>query len=48
MLSDGNVVIVGEDAVYCVAGYEDKKLQTTAPWPKWQKNSHNTGKAGSW
>ena len=45
ILSDGNVIVVGEDAMYCVAGYEDRPLMN-APWPKWQHDPHNTGKAG--
>ncbi len=45
--STGDVIVVGEEALYCVAGYPDGLLQGSS-WPKWQQNSDNTGKATSW
>lgn len=41
---DGNVIVIGENRMYCVLGYSDGTLHTGAPWPKWQKDLHNTGK----
>ena len=43
----GDLIVIGEEALYCVAGYPDGTLQA-APWPKWQQNSDNTGKAAGW
>jgi outer membrane protein assembly factor BamB len=40
----GDVIVVGSDALYGVAGYTDKVLDTNQPWPKWQKNHYNSGK----
>ncbi len=45
--SKGNILVAGVDALYCVAGYEAGPLMT-APWPKWQRDHYNTGKAGGW
>ncbi len=45
--SKGDIIIVGDAALYCIAGYEDGPLMT-APWPKWQKDHYNTGKAAAW
>jgi len=45
--STGNIIVVGIDAVYCVAGYTAGPLDASAPWPKWQRNLSNTGSAGS-
>lgn len=47
ILSNGNLVVVGQDALYCVAAYNDRPLMA-APWPKWQRDAYNTGKAGAW
>jgi outer membrane protein assembly factor BamB len=44
--STGNILVVGEFALYCVSGYEGDGLDTDAPWPKWQHDLHNTGRAG--
>ncbi|MFO7674741.1 MAG: PQQ-binding-like beta-propeller repeat protein [bacterium] len=44
--SGGDIIVVGADALYCVAGYTEGTLALTA-WPKWQGGMHNTGKAGS-
>jgi len=41
---DGNIIVIGEEAAYKVAGYPDRLLPTNAPWPKWQKDQYNTGK----
>jgi outer membrane protein assembly factor BamB len=43
--STGDIIVVGSDALYCVAGYTDGTLATTA-WPKWQHDRHNTGWCG--
>jgi outer membrane protein assembly factor BamB len=42
--SNGDIIVVGADALYCVAGYENMGLDASAAWPKWQKNLYNTGK----
>jgi len=42
--ANGNVIVAGDDACYCVAGYPERPLDGTAAWPKWQKNLYNTGK----
>jgi len=42
--STGNIIVVGEEATYCVAGYADRPLDPVAAWPKWQKNLSNAGK----
>ncbi len=47
ILSNGNIIVIGEDALYCVAGYKDKLLMPDAPWPKWQRDAYNRGKAGA-
>jgi len=46
LTSKGDILVVGEFALYCVSGYEDGTLDTDAPWPKWQHDLHNTGNAG--
>lgn len=38
----GNLIAVGQDAMYCVAGYSDTELAPTR-WPKWQRDPYNTG-----
>ncbi len=43
----GDILVVGQDALYCVAGYEDGPL-ADAPWPKWQHDSHNSGRSAGW
>jgi outer membrane protein assembly factor BamB len=40
----GNIIVVGEQATYCVKGYPDKLLDASAAWPKWMKNVYNTGR----
>jgi len=42
--STGDIIVVGSDACYCVAGYPEGPLDPTAAWPKWQKNLSNSGK----
>jgi outer membrane protein assembly factor BamB len=42
--ANGNIIVVGEGACYCVAGYPEGPLDGAAAWPKWQKNLWNTGK----
>jgi outer membrane protein assembly factor BamB len=44
ILANGDIIVVGADALYCIAGYPERPLDPTAPWPKWQKNLMNTGK----
>jgi len=41
---NGRLIVVGEEALYCLAGYADVSL-ADAPWPKWQGNIYNTGTA---
>ena len=40
--SNGDVILVGEDALYCVKGYTAGTLSDD-PWPKWQRDVHNSG-----
>jgi len=40
---NGNIIVVGADYTYCVIGYSDGLLATSA-WPKWQHDAYNTGK----
>lgn len=42
--STGDIIVVGAQALFCVAGYSDGPLDPSAPWPKWQKDLSNTGK----
>ncbi len=42
--AEGNIVVAGKEAVYLVKGYPERPLDTSAPWPKWQKNLFNTGR----
>jgi outer membrane protein assembly factor BamB len=41
--ANGNIIVIGEEATYCVAGYPEGTLATT-PWPKWQRDVSNSGK----
>jgi outer membrane protein assembly factor BamB len=41
--SSGDVYLVGNEAIYCVAGYPDGPLDPLALWPKWQHDAYNTG-----
>jgi outer membrane protein assembly factor BamB len=43
----GNLIFGLWEIVICVKGYEDGTLDTDAPWPKWQRDHHNTGNAGA-
>ncbi|MBM3314195.1 PQQ-like beta-propeller repeat protein, partial [candidate division WOR-3 bacterium] len=42
--ANGNIIVLGQDATYCVAGYPEGPLDGAAAWPKWQKDHYNTGK----
>jgi outer membrane protein assembly factor BamB len=42
--STGNILVPGQGALFCVAGYTDGTLDGVAPWPKWQRDIYNTGK----
>ncbi|MCX6843139.1 MAG: PQQ-binding-like beta-propeller repeat protein [candidate division WOR-3 bacterium] len=42
--STGDIIVAGDDACYCVAGYPEGPLDPAAAWPKWQKNLSNAGK----
>jgi len=42
--ANGNIIVVGMEALYCVAGYQGAKLSAAAAWPKWQKDLYNSGK----
>jgi outer membrane protein assembly factor BamB len=42
--ANGDIIVVGQDALYCVYGYEEATLDAAAPWPKWQKDLSNSGK----
>jgi len=42
--ANGDIIVVGSEALYCVAGYPEATLDAAAAWPKWQKDSYNSGK----
>jgi hypothetical protein len=42
--AEGDIIVVGQFALFCVAGYADGPLDQSAPWPKWQRDLDNTGK----
>jgi len=42
--ANGNILVVGMEALYCVAGYELGPIDPAAAWPKWQKDLSNAGK----
>ena len=42
--STGDIIVVGQGALFCVAGYTAGPLDLNAAWPKWQKDPYNTGK----
>jgi outer membrane protein assembly factor BamB len=46
ILSNGNIIVLGSDVLYCVAGYPEGPLDPLAPWPKWQHDLYNTGYVG--
>ncbi|UCG44056.1 MAG: PQQ-binding-like beta-propeller repeat protein, partial [candidate division WOR-3 bacterium] len=43
LTSTGNIIIVSDDALFCVSGYKDGTLDDS-PWPKWQHDNYNTGR----
>ncbi len=45
--STGDIIVIGAEAMYCVAGYASRTLPGTG-WPKWQKDLYNTGKTSAW
>ena len=44
---NGDLIIVGAEALYGIAGYTAGTL-ATSPWPKWQHDVQNSGKVGGW
>jgi outer membrane protein assembly factor BamB len=46
ILPNGNIIVAGRSALYCVAGSPAGPLDPLAPWPKWQHDLHNTGFVG--
>jgi outer membrane protein assembly factor BamB len=46
ILPNGNIIVAGSYALYCVAGNPAGPLDPLAPWPKWQHDLHNTGYVG--
>jgi outer membrane protein assembly factor BamB len=46
ILSNGDIIVVGKQALFCVAGYSAGLIDPLAPWPKWQHDLHNTGHVG--
>jgi outer membrane protein assembly factor BamB len=46
ILPNGNIIVAGRYALYCVAGSPAGPLDPLAPWPKWQHDLHNTGYVG--
>jgi outer membrane protein assembly factor BamB len=43
IVSNGDVIVATRDALYCVLGSSRGQLDPYAPWPKWQRDVHNTG-----
>jgi outer membrane protein assembly factor BamB len=46
ILPNGNIIVAGSYALYCVAGNPAGPLDPLAPWPKWQHDLHNSGCVG--
>jgi outer membrane protein assembly factor BamB len=46
LASNGDVIVAGERALFCVTGYPEGPLDPFAPWPKWQHDLYNTGYVG--
>ena len=46
LLPNGNIIVSGRHAMYCVAGNPAGPLDPLAPWPKWQHDLYNTGYVG--
>jgi outer membrane protein assembly factor BamB len=46
ILPNGNIIVAGRSALYCVAGSHAGPLDPLAPWPKWQHDLHNSGSVG--
>jgi sugar lactone lactonase YvrE len=44
--STGDIIVVGKQALFCVAGYSAGLIDPLAPWPKWQHDLFNTGYVG--
>jgi outer membrane protein assembly factor BamB len=44
--STGDIIVPGEYALFCVAGYPEGPLDPLAPWPKWQHDLYNSGCVG--
>ncbi|MFO7638441.1 MAG: hypothetical protein R6X14_03930 [bacterium] len=45
LTSRGDIIVAYYDGIFCIAGYRDGPLDPAAPWPKWQRDAHNTGRA---
>ncbi|MFO7674756.1 MAG: hypothetical protein R6X12_00345 [bacterium] len=45
LTSRGDIIVAYYDGIFCVAGYRDGPLDPAAPWPKWQRDAHNAGRA---
>jgi outer membrane protein assembly factor BamB len=43
IMSNGDILVVGGQALFCVVGYPEGPLDPLAPWPKWQHDLYNTG-----
>jgi len=39
----GDIIVTGEQAVYCVSGYPGDS-PADSPWPEWQHDGHHTGR----
>jgi len=46
ILPNGNIIVAGRYAAYCVAGNSAGPLDPLAPWAKWQHDLYNTGCVG--
>jgi outer membrane protein assembly factor BamB len=46
ILPNGNIIVAGRYALYCVAGSRSSTLDPLAPWPKWQHDLYNSGCVG--
>jgi outer membrane protein assembly factor BamB len=43
--AQGDIFVSFDETLFCVAGYAAGTLDPAAPWPKWQRDAHNTGRA---
>jgi outer membrane protein assembly factor BamB len=46
LTAEGDILVVGRQALFCVSGYKDGPLDPAAAWPKWQHDLYNSGYVG--